>query len=234
MQSIGLLFSVFRSPAQVMFRVSKTPRVLAPIVFFALFSFLAASAVQLKVNFAELVMNMILGSPGSVNPDDIANLQQTLSLPMIRGAFFAGAVFMPILIIVGLSVLYFGLFTAVGREGSFKAFFSITAFAFMPNIFSQLVGVLRAFFVSPSLLMLDQLGSLGPALFVDRTTASPLLFAALSSVDLVSIWILSLLVIGYGFVTPKSMPKTKRIAVVVGVFAVYSAVRLAVAGLQGA
>ena len=81
--------------------------------------------------------------------------------------------------------------------------------------------------------MPDELGSLSPSVFLDRDAISPVLFTAVSSIDLVTIWILTLLVIGYGYVTRKSLSKAARAGAVVGVFLVYAALRLAYAAISG-
>src|SRR5262249_48005285 len=125
------------------------------------------------------------------------------------------------------------LFTILGREGSFKAFFSVTAFAFVPLIFRQLAGVLALSLVPLSALSVDELGSLSPSVFLDRDSVSPVVFAAVNRIDIVSIWILALLGIGYGFVARKSLSKTCRTAAVLSVFLVFVGFRLVIATALG-
>jgi hypothetical protein len=160
-------------------------------------------------------------------------MRQRLNSPLVKGFTVVASVISPVILILIVAGIYFGLFTLAGREGSFKAFFSITAYAFVPTIFRQLAAVLAAFVVPSSALMLDELGSLSPAVFIDRDSVSPVVFAAVNSVDVVSIWILILLVIGYGFVTRKSLSKATRAMVVVGVFLIYVAVRVGSAAIRG-
>ena len=81
--------------------------------------------------------------------------------------------------------------------------------------------------------MPDELGSLSPSVFLDRDSVSPVLFSAVSTIDLVNIWILALLVIGFGFVTRKSVSKTTRTAAVLAPFLVYAGFRLSLAALRG-
>jgi hypothetical protein len=110
---------------------------------------------------------------------------------------------------------------------------SITAYAFVPIIFSQLAGLLRAFVVPSSQLMLDELGSLSAAIFLDRDAVSPVMFAAANSIDFITLWTLALLVIGYKFVASKAMSKGTRVVAVVAVFAVYVALKLVSAAVRG-
>jgi hypothetical protein len=234
MKGIGLLFKVLWSPGEAMFFLSKNPRVLTPMVFLSLSSLLAAIVMQSQVRFGELYMNMLARSPQAARmPEETkAQMQRLMSSPAISGIFVGAAVVFPLLTVLLVAVIYFGLFSMVGREGGLKAFISITAFAFVPVIFGQVAGVLRAFLLAPSSLMLDELGSLSPATFLNRDSASPWLFSLVNSLDFISIWILILLVIGYGFVARKGVSKGTRAAVVFGLFLLYVGLKVAGASLQ--
>jgi hypothetical protein len=235
MQTIGLLFKVLWSPGETMFLLSKNPRVLAPLLFSCLFSFASGTVMAKKLDLAELTIRQIERSPQASNLSDQQKdlMRQQMNSPLVKGFTFVSTAVGPIVIILLVTVIYFVLFTILGREGGFKSFVSITAFAFIPLIFRQLAGVLSALFLPSSAIMLDELGSLSPAVFLDRDSMSPVVFAAVSTVDLVSIWILALLIIGYGFVTRKSLSKGTRAASVIGVFLVFVALRLALAAIRG-
>ena len=235
MRSIGLLFKVLWSPSEAMFLLSKNPRVLVPLLFLSVFSLVAGSTVLMKLDFAEMSMRMIERSARgrSISDEQKAQMRQFMNLPVAKASFFGSTVVVPLFTILIVAGVYFGLFTMLGREGGFKAFLSITAFAFIPMLFSLLASVVRAYLVPPSSLMLDELGSLSAAVFLDRDAVSPVVFAAANSIDFTSIWILILLVIGYGFVTRKSVSKVTRTVAVVGVFLAYVALKLASAGVRG-
>jgi hypothetical protein len=235
MQTIGLLFKVLWSPGEAMFLISKNPRVLVPILFLSLVSVAAGTVMVSKLDLAELTIRQIERSPQGANFSDQQKdlLRQRMRSPVVKGFTFVSTAVSPVVIIVIVALIYFGVFTILGREGGFKAFMSITAFAFVPLIFRQLAAVLSAYFLPSSAIMLDELGSLSPAVFLDRDSMSPVLFTSVGTIDLVSIWILALLIIGYGFVTRKSLSKGVRGATVIGVFLVYVVLRLALAAVRG-
>jgi len=234
MQSVGLLFKVLWSPGEAMFLLSKNPRVLVPLAFLSLSSLLAAIAVQTKVQFSELYMNMVARTPqaAQMTEEAKAQMQRLMSSPLIQGWFVGAAVLGPLVLVVVVALIYFAVLSMLGREGGFKAVLSITAFAFVPTIFSQIAMIVRVFTVPSSFLVLDELGSLSPATFVDRDSSSPLLFATVNSIDFVSIWILILLVIGYGFVTRKGLSVASRATATVAVFMIYQAIKLGFVALQ--
>jgi hypothetical protein len=235
MQSIGLLFKVLWSPGETMFLLSKNPRVLVPMIFLSVFSLVAGSAVLMKLDFAELTMRMIERSAqGSRMPEEQkAQLRTAMSSPFAKASFFGSTVVVPLITIVFVAAVYFAIFTMVGRDAGFKAFLSITTYAFVPLIFSQIASLVRAYLVPPAFLMLDELGSLSAAVFVDRDSVSPVIFAAANSLDFITIWSLILLVIGYGYVARKSLSKGTRTVTVVSVFLLYVGLKLMSALVRG-
>jgi hypothetical protein len=234
MKSIGLLFKVLWSPGEAMLLLSKNPRVLVPIVFLSLSSLMTGIILMTKVPAAELAMRAIERSPQGANLSDEARqrIRQQVDSPAMRSFTIVTTGLGPLVFVLIVTATYFALFTMIGREGSFKAFFSITTFAFVPTIFRQLTVVLNAFFMPPSSIMPDELGSLSPAVFLDRDAVSPVVFAGVNMIDIVSIWILFLLVIGFGFVTRKSLSKATRAGTVFGVFLVYAFFRLLLASVR--
>jgi hypothetical protein len=239
MQSIGLLFKVIWSPGEAMFFLAKNPRILVPMLFLCLSSLATTVSVMMKVDYSELNMRMMERSAFIKNAienmpqEQKERMQQGMNSPGRKVFAVVAATFGIAIVVIVVTAIYFGLFTILGREGSFKAFLSITAFAFVPSIFRQLATVVSAYIVPSSSLMLDEMGSLSPAVFLDRDAVSPALFTAVNMIDLVSIWILFLLVIGFGFVTRKNLSKVTRAGVVFGVFLLYAGFRLGIATLFG-
>jgi hypothetical protein len=235
MQSISLLFKVLWSPGEAMFLLSKNPKVLTPILFLTLFSIVTGAVLVTKLDSAELAMRAIERSSrgSSLSDEQKTQLRRQMDSPVVKGFTFVSAVLGALLLVLIVAGIYFAVFTMLGREGSFKAFLSITAYAFVPTIFRSMAVMLSAYVVPPASLMLDELGSLSPAVFLDRDSVSPVLFAAVNMIDLVSIWVLILLGIGYGFVTRKSLSKASRAAAILGVFLLYVALRLASAAVRG-
>jgi Yip1 domain len=235
MQSISLLFKVLWSPGEAMFLLSKNPKVLTPILFLTLFSIVTGAVLVTKLDSAELAMRAIERSSrgSSLSDEQKTQLRRQMDSPVVKGFTFVSAVLGALLQVLIVAGIYFAVFTMLGREGSFKAFLSITAYAFVPTIFRSMAVMLSAYVVPPASLMLDELGSLSPAVFLDRDSVSPVLFAAVNMIDLVSIWVLILLGIGYGFVTRKSLSKASRAAAILGVFLLYVALRLASAAVRG-
>src|SRR5262245_891048 len=113
MQSIGLLFKVLWSPGEAMFLLSKRPRVLAPLLFLALFSIVTGGAVMMKVDSAELAMRAIEKSTrgASLSDEQKTQIRQQMNSPVVKNFTFGSVVIGPLLMILLVAGIYFALFT---------------------------------------------------------------------------------------------------------------------------
>jgi hypothetical protein len=226
MRTIVLLFKVLWSPAEVMSVVAKNPCIGLPLLLLVGCSLASTAVVLTKI--PDLPLSAIERSPQGMNISDEAKdrLRQQADSPAtwIFTMVLGGA--RPVFVLLIVSGIYFLVFTIIGRQEGFRAFFSITAFAFLPTVFRQSVVVLSAWFVPPSSIMPDELGSLSPAVFLDRDSISPVVFAVMNMVDIVSMWVLALMIIGYAFVARRTVSRTVRVGAVIGVFLIYAAGRI--------
>jgi Yip1 domain len=221
-----ILLKVLWAPGEAMFLIAKNPRAGLPLSLLIISSLISGATVMTKV--PDLPLRVIEHSRRAVNMSEEAKnqLRQRMESPTTRTFTMVFSGLGPVLLVLIVSAIYFSAFTILGREDGFKAFFAITAFAFVPLIFRQIVMVLKAFFVPSADIMPDELGSLSPAVFLDRDSVSPGVFTAINAIDIVSIWVLCLMVIGFAFVTRKNISKAVRAGVVFGVFVVYVLARM--------
>src|SRR5262245_2973116 len=145
MQSISLLLKVLWSPGEAMYLLSKNPRVLAPLLFLCLFSLVTVGGAFTKIDFGDIYMRLVEKSPQGKNmtDDQKAQMKKVMSLPIMKAAVPAFSVIGTLFTILLVAGIYFLVFSLVGREGGFKAFLSVTSFAFVPLIFSSIATTVR-------------------------------------------------------------------------------------------
>jgi hypothetical protein len=122
MQSIGFLFKVLWSPGETMFRLSKTPRVLTPLLFFCLFSIVTGGAIMAKLDSAELAMRAIekSRSGAGLSDEQKAQIRQRMNSTFVKGLTFASAVIGSLVMIVIVAAIYFALFTIIPSHRCFS------------------------------------------------------------------------------------------------------------------
>src|SRR5437660_1057726 len=138
MRSIGLVFKVLWSPGEAMFLIARNPCFILPLSLLIVSSLVSGAIVMTKL--PDLPMRAIERSPQGMNLSDEAKdrIREQINSPitLIFTIVFSGL--RPLILLLIVSGIYFWAFTIVGREGSFRAFFSITTFTFVPTILRQI------------------------------------------------------------------------------------------------
>jgi len=227
METIAQLFNIFWSPRRTLYEISQHPRIIAPLVLLTLFAGLETAIVFSKLDPGELRLQEFkrAGYADQISDSDKVIHAQAARNFRVLAATFTAVRFIPVVVIVA------GLFFAIlglGRGVPFKPFLAVTAFAFIPGIVHSLAIIATVLTAEPTPEILERAGSISPVLFLDPASMSRALYVALGMVDAVSIWILALLIVGYGFVLRDRVSSALRIFAVVGVYCVWSAIYVAI------
>ena len=234
MESIGLLFKVFWAPGEAMFKASKKPGAAFVAIGFLMIVGMITSVVMLsQLNMGELTLRMLDQNPRfqQLSAEQKQQIVANSNGPLSKTFALIGSAITPILMTTFLALIFFGLFTLVGRDAGFKVFFVIAAFALLPLVVRFAASILTVMIVPASSIMPDELGGISPSIFVDRTSVPKMLFTLLSQFDVVTLWILSLLVIGYRFAVKKSVSVAARVGCVFGIWLVWVALRVALSSV---
>ncbi len=205
MNGLYRIGSVFWAPVRSLQEASLEPAILLPLAVPTAF----ASLTSLIVYF-------------TLDPADP-------SLAVIWLIGLVSAAIGPVVIVLLVSSFFFALFSLLGRQAGYRAFLSVTAFAFVPTALHHLA--------QGSLLLLPiaqqmsgpQFGRLNLALFLDVESVSSAALVAAGMIDVISLWVLALLVVGYRYVVRPGVAPAARVAAVVLPWLVYAGIRIALA-----
>ena len=222
MQSLGLVFKAFWAPAEAMFVTSKNPRVLVPLIVLTVCALAVGLTSFARVNFGDMVRQQMEKTRQGQNMTEEQKQNVVRLYTTFAPAIVVIGAASPAIIVTIATVLYFAIFTMLGREGDFKAFYAVTVLAYMPLIVRQIVGAIQLFAIPSSQLDLNDLGNMSGQLLLDPASGSKILFALAGVVDVTSLWIMILLCIGYKTVTRKSLGTGLRVAAVVVPYAFVS------------
>src|ERR1019366_2024174 len=122
MESISLIFKTFWAPGAALSQVAKSGKALAPIVLITVVGFASASLMFTHLNLGEVTLRMQAQSPRvqQMTAEQKAQMVSTVNSPMVKDIGWVFGVIGPTLVIAVVAVLYFGLFTLVGREAGFR------------------------------------------------------------------------------------------------------------------
>jgi hypothetical protein len=210
---IGVIFS----PDATMASIAKRPDWVVPLVIIVVLALANGVLTASRIDF---------GAPAREAMAQNKNLSQEqidraerMSVGIGKVAKFIGPVIavIIILIVAGALLLTVRLF---GGEGDFKQAFAVTCYGWIPNLLQGVVLTIIIFAKGATNINPQSLATMvrsSPAFLVDMKT-QPMAFALLSSLDLFTIWVVVLLVIGFAYVGRIS--KTKSAGAVVSLWVV--------------
>lgn len=207
---IGALFA----PAETFGKVAQRPVWVVPLIVYVLLSVVGTVMVMPKIDF-ESAVRAELEKSGQEIDDKQLELIISIQKPFV---YAASVFFIPFAIAV-IAAVHMGGFRAFGGEGRFAQYFAVTTFAWMPLLVQSIVGqvvIMTRKSISVEQLQTAVVSNLG---FLTSPIDNPAQFTLLSSIDIFSLWVMLLLVIGFGIVS--KLPRAQSIGIVVAFWLIY-------------
>jgi hypothetical protein len=228
--SFQRIIGVLVSPDATFASIARRPDWVVPLVLIVVLSLANGLLISPRLDFGAPAREA-MSQNKNVSQEQMDRAEK-MAVGMGKVAKFIGPVISIIVLLIVAGVLLVAI-RVMGGEGDFKQAFSVTCYAWIPNIIQSIVLTIiilakGATAINPQ--MIPTIVRSNPAFLVDMKT-QPMAFALLSSLDLFTIWVLVLLIIGFAYVGRIS--KAKSAAVIISLWAVTILFKLIPAALQG-
>lgn len=222
----GVLFA----PAETFRDIARRPDILMPLIILVVIGFVMAAVMAPRMDFEAAFREQIASQNNKMSDADIdrtAKMTGAIGKVMWYTAPVWGIILW--LIIAGVLLLAHRLF---GGEGNFKQALSTVLYSWIPMTISSIVTAIVALTRDEiDMMSMQTLVKSNPAFLVDMKE-QPILFAALTSLDIFTIWTVILLVIGFS--TLSRLSRMKSAVIVVSLWLVTVVVKLGFAALGAA
>jgi hypothetical protein len=214
---LARIAGVFASPGPTFASIARRPGWVLPLVICAVLSIAATAAILPRLDYDTAVREGLAKRHRTVPEDRIEQIVETQK--RFAGIWYVWAAFAPTVIALVLALVLWVSFKAFGWELAFRQSLGVTAHALLPTIGASMLLIFfgtRLDIIDPG--GLADLTHSNPGFLVDRH-ANPALHSLLGSIDLFSVWIFVLLVIGFAVAAKVSR---KKAAVLIGaLWAIY-------------
>jgi len=223
---VGVLFS----PNETFASIARQPDWLVPLALILVISLFAGILIANRVDFASAAREAM--EQKNIPPDRVESAVK-MTAAISKVASYCAPIFSVIgfLVIAGVLLLAFRLF---GGEGTFKQAFSVSVYAWIPGLLKSiitLVVLLTRDSMSAEDLAIAVRSNLG---FLVSMKSNPMAFAVLTSLDIFTIWVLILFIIGFAYVARVSKAKAATIVVTLWLVTVaFKVVPAAIRSLRG-
>lgn len=223
---IGVLFS----PDATFASIARRPDWVVPLVLILVLALANGILVASRIDFGAPAREAMAQNKNMTQEQ--MDRAEKMSVGMGKVAKFIGPVITIIVFLIIAGVLLLAV-RLMGGEGDFRQAFSVTVYAWIPNVIQSIVFTIvilakGATAINPQTFPTLVRSNL--AFLVDMKT-QPMAFALLSAFDIFTIWGVVLLIIGFAYVGRIS--KTKSAIIVLSLWFITILFKLVPAALQG-
>jgi len=207
------IVGVFFSPNETFQSIARKPDFGVPLTILALLSLVTGWVLASRLDFVAMMREAMESNPQTASmPAERLDSTVKMMAGVTKAISYASPL-VSILMLVILSGIIFLAFRMFGGQGDFKQAFSATVYAWYPPL---LKGVI-AFIVllnRKNISMVDLQNPVRSNLgFLVNPKTQPLAFAFLSSIDVFSIWLVILLIIGFAALSRLSKARSAAIVI---------------------
>jgi hypothetical protein len=209
--SLARIAGVFASPGPTFASIARRPGWVLPLAISTVLAIAATAALLPRLDFDAAVRERVAARNQTVPEDRIDQI--VAAQKKFAGFAYVWAALAPTFIALLLATIFWLSFKAFGWDLNFRQSFGVTSHALLPGIGASMLLILlvtRLDLVNPGDLGDLTRSNLG--FLVDRH-ANPVLHSLLQSIDVFSIWILVILVIGFAVAAKVTR---KKAAVLIG------------------
>lgn len=230
--SFARIAGVLFAPAETFRDIARRPDVIVPLLVLVAIMYAGIALTANRIDWDAAVdqqVEMIKKRQPNLAEEDIRRQAE-----MGRAVGKVGIWIAPPLMIAGYAIVAGVLLLACrlfGGEGNYKQAFSATLYAWMPVMLASIIGTIvvlaKGGLIDP--VEMQTLVKSNPGFLVDMTE-QPVLFSALSSLDLFGLWRLVLLI--FGFAALSRLSRGKTAAIVISLWLVMVMIKLGMAAIQ--
>jgi hypothetical protein len=225
------IIDTFIAPSKTFTDLRRNAMWWAPWILISIFSLVFVYAIGKQVGFEQVSKNQIARSSRADQFDKLPADQQTKQL-QITAKFtaiisYCTPLIILLFVLIEASVLWLTFKLVLGAETSFKTAYATVMYAGLPGIIGAILGAVALFAgVNPEGFDINNPVGTNVAYYLDPETTGKFLRGMASSLDLISIW--SIVLLGIGFACTSKVKRSTAILVIAVWFLIY---KLATSGL---
>ena len=209
------LVNTFFAPQKTFADIRRNASWWVPLLLISIFSVAFFVMIDKKVGF-EQVARSALANSKAIQQLDPAQQEQAYSRTAIgfKVGEYAAPIFILVYVLVIAAVLMATFNFMMDAQVSFSQSIAIVMYGWLPGIVSAILAILALAFGNPEGFRMENPIGTNPAYFLDPTTTSRFVYVMLASVDVISIWMVVLIGLGFALNAKKKISTGSAIGTV--------------------
>lgn len=216
------LINVFVSPSKTFQDIRQNASWWVPFVILSLMSILFFQMIDKKVGFDEVARHMMeSNSRVQQLPADQQARTIDVTAKFMKGAGYASPIFTLFYAAVIAGVLWFSFNFFMDAQIPFGRAMAIVFYGWLPIIVTTVLATITLMLGNPEGFRMENPVGTNPAYFLDPASTSKFLYTILTSFDVISLWCVVLIGIGFAVNAKKRISASSGITLVAAWFFVY-------------
>lgn len=209
------LVNTFFAPSKTFIDIRRNASWWVPLLLISIFSISFFVMIDKKVGFEQVARNMLANNK-AIQQLDPAQQEQAYARTAIglKVGEYAAPVFILIYVLIIAAVLMATFNFMMDAQVSFGQSMAIVMYGWLPGILSAILAMFALAFGDAEGFRMDNPIGTNPAHFMDPATTSKFLYAMLTSIDVISIWMIVLIGMGFALNAKKKISTGSAITVV--------------------
>lgn len=228
------IINTFFAPSKTFEDIRRNASWWMPLVLSSVFAIAFFVTIDKKVGFDQVALATMQKSP-QFQQQPPEQQQQTLKLvaAITKYSGYLAPIFIMIYALVIALVLMATFNFGLQAEVSFSRALAIVMYSWLPGLVSSILGIVSLLVGNPDTFHLENPVATNAAYFLDPTTTSKFLYGLAQSVDVIGLWIVVLMGIGFAMNAKKKISISAGIMVVGSWYFLVKLISAALAGLRG-
>jgi Yip1 domain len=228
------IIDTFVAPSKTFLDIRQNASWWVPWLLISVFSIGFWIVVDKKVGVDQIVHNMMANNK-QFQQQTPEQQSRTLSLVATVTKFsgYASPVFVLFTALITALGLWVTFNFAMSAEIPFDRALAIVIYGWLPSVLTGILGAIAVWFGDPEGFRLESPIGTNPGHFMDPQTTSKFVIGALSSLDVIGLWIVILLGIGFALNAKKKLPIGSSIGIVAAWYFFIKLASAALAVLRG-
>lgn len=229
------IINTYIAPSKTFTDLRRSAAWWGPWILISIFSMAFMFTIGKQVGFEQISKNQIEHSKRAEQfdklPPDQQARQLSISAKIIGGIGYASPLVILFISLISTTALWATFKVGAAAETTFGQAYAIVMYAGLPGIVGAILGIISLFAgVNPEGFDINNPVGTNLAYYLDPETTGKFVRGMASSVDLITIW--SIVLIGIGFSCTSKVKRSTAIMIVVGWFLFYKLVTSALATLS--
>jgi hypothetical protein len=200
------LVNTFIAPSKTFADIRRNASWWVPLLLISISAIAFFVTIDKKVGFEQVARTMLANNK-AIQQLDPAQQEQAYARTAIglKVGEYAAPIFILIYVLITAAVLMATFNFIMDAQVSFSQSMAIVMYGWLPGIVSSILAILALAFGDPEGFRMDNPVGTNPAHFMDPASTSKFLYAMLTSIDVISLWIVILIGIGFALNAKKKI-----------------------------